>query len=62
VSDEEKPTSAEKFDPDKFGDKLRSNWDKKRKNRSNATANMRIIIWMVFLVLVLGFLCWKFLF
>jgi hypothetical protein len=59
VPEEEKPTNPEKFDSDDFSKKLRSSWDRTRRNRSNSTANMRIIIWMAFLLLVLGLLCWK---
>jgi hypothetical protein len=62
VPEEEKTAHSEKFDPDKFGEKLRTSWSRKRHNKSNSTANMRIIIWMAFLILVLGLLGWKFLF
>lgn len=62
ISDEEKPINPENLDLDKLGKKIRSSWDSKRHNRKNHTANMRIIIWMLFLLLVLGLLGWKFLF
>ena len=53
VPDEDKPTNVDKFDPDEFGVKLSRNWDKKRRNKSNSTSNMRLIVWMAFLVVVL---------
>jgi hypothetical protein len=62
VPEEEKPTNSEKFDPNKFGDKLRNSWESKRRTRSNSTNNMRTIIWLVFLVLLIGLLGWKLLF
>jgi hypothetical protein len=62
ISEEGKSLNTQNFDPDKFGVKLRSSWDSKRRTRKNSTNNMRIIIWMVFLVLVLALLGWKFLF
>jgi len=62
VPEEEKPVNYKNFDTDQFGDKLRDRWDKKRQHKSNATTNIRVIVWMVFLVLVLGIIGWKFLF
>jgi hypothetical protein len=61
VPEEEKSINPEKFDPDKFGVKLRSKWENKRRTENNPTANMRIIIWMVCLLLVFGFFVWKYL-
>lgn len=62
VPDEEKSTNVQNFDPDKFGDKLRSNWDRKRHNKSSRQGNTRIILWMAFIIIVLLFVGYKFLF
>ena len=59
VPEEEKQTNPEKFDPDTFGDKLSRSWDKKRRNRRNATSNQRTIIWLVFIISVLLLLALK---
>jgi len=59
VPDKEKPTHSDKFDPDKFGEKLRSNWDRKRHSKRNSTNSGRSIIWMVFIIAVLAVLAWK---
>ena len=61
VPEEDKPTNVDKFDPDEFGVKLSRSWDKKRRNRSNAASNQRIIIWLVFIIVILLFIVWKFL-
>ena len=61
VPQEEKPINYDKYDTDTFGEKLHRNWESKRRTRNNPTGNMRIIIWLAFLILVLGFLAWKFL-
>jgi len=53
VPDEYKPIDSAKFDADSFGDKLSRSWDKKRRNRRNATGNQRIIIWLAFIIFVL---------
>jgi hypothetical protein len=62
VPKEEKPVNSDRFDPNQFGDKLRNNWQSKRRTTNNCTNNIRIIIWMAFLLLVLGLIGWKFLF
>jgi hypothetical protein len=59
--EEEKSTDYEKFDRDKFGEKLSRSWDSKRRTRTNSTGNMRIIIWLVFLIAILLLVIWKFL-
>jgi len=61
VPDEEKPTNAQSFDPDRFGDKLRSSWDRKRHTKSKPNNSMRIIMWMVFIIVVLGYIGYRFL-
>jgi hypothetical protein len=62
VPEEEKPINYDKYDSEKFGEKLHNSWNKKRHSKHNHTSNMRIVIWMIFLLLVLGLLAWKFLF
>jgi hypothetical protein len=62
VPEEEKPVNEKDFDPDKFGDKLRNSWDRKRRSRSNPTGNMRTVIWIAFILFFIFFLSWKFLF
>ena len=62
VPEDEKPTDPENFDPNKFGDKLRTSWERRRYNsRKSGTSNMRTVIWLAFIIFVLGFLGWKFL-
>jgi len=62
VPEDEKPTNSENFDPNKFGDKLRSSWGRRRYSRKHSTGNMRTVIWLVFIILLLVVLGWKFLF
>jgi hypothetical protein len=62
VPEEEKPINYDKYDADKFADKLRRSWGNKRHVKNNSTNNMRTIIWIAFLLLVLGVIGWKFLF
>jgi hypothetical protein len=62
VPEEDKPINFNKYDADKFADKLHRSWDSKRRTYNNPTKNMRTIIWIAFLLLVLGLIGWKFLF
>jgi len=59
VPEEEKTTHSETFDPNKFEERLRRNWDRKRHSKKNNTNSGRSIIWMVFIIAVLAVLAWK---
>ena len=60
VPEEEKPINYDKYDADKFGEKLHNSWKKKRHVKNNKTNNMRTIIWLAFLIAVLGLMAWIF--
>jgi hypothetical protein len=60
VPEDQKPVNEKDFDPDKFGDKLRSNWERKRRARTNTTGNIRVVIWIAFLLVLLLVVAWKF--
>ncbi|MCL2247283.1 MAG: hypothetical protein FWC10_09290 [Lentimicrobiaceae bacterium] len=60
VPEEKQSTNETNFDPNKFGEKLRSNWDRKRQTKSKRSSNSRIIIWMVFLIMVLGYIGYRY--
>lgn len=60
VPEEEKPINYDKYDADKFADKLRKSWNNKRHVKNNPTNNMRTIIWLAFLIAVLGLALWFF--
>jgi len=60
VPEDEKPLNSENFDANKFGDKLRSNWDRRRPSRSSSTSNMRTVIWLAFIILVLVVVGYRF--
>ena len=62
MPEEEQPTNLENFDPNKFGNKLRTSWGRRRHCRKSETGNMRMVIWLAFIIFVLGFLGWKFLY
>jgi hypothetical protein len=62
VPEDEKPVNYDKYDSEKFAKKLHNSWDKRRHNKNNPTANMRIVIWLIVLLLILGLLGWKFMF
>jgi len=61
VPEEDKPINYDKYDAGKFEERLRKNWENKRHVKNNPTNNMRTIIWIAFLLLVLGFIVLKFL-
>jgi hypothetical protein len=61
VPEEEKPVNYDKYDSDDFAKKLHRNWEGKRRAKNNKTSNMRTIIWLVFLLLMLGLIGWRFL-
>jgi len=54
VPEEEKPTNYNKYDRDEFGEKLHRNWENKRRSKNNPTNNMRTIVWLAFLIAILG--------
>jgi len=62
VPKEEEQMNYDKYDSDTFGKKLHRSWESKRHTKNNPTNNMRTIIWIAFLLLVLGLIGWKFLF
>jgi len=62
VPEESKPTNEKNFDSNMFGEKLRNSWERKRHRRNDSSSSRRIIIWMVFIVLILGLIGYKFLF
>lgn len=59
IPDDKQPTNVKNFDPDRFGEKLRNNWDRKRHSKRNSPNSRRFIMWMVFIVAVLLVVCWK---
>jgi len=61
VPDDKKPINEKDFNPDKFGEKLRSNWERRRYSRKNSTGNMRTVIWLIFIIAMLVVVGWKFL-
>ena len=62
VPEEKKPTNEKNFNPDMFGEKLRSSWDRRRHKKDDSSSSRRTIIWMVFIILLLGLVAYKFLF
>jgi len=49
------------YDREKFREKLKNNWDNKRKVKNNRNS-MRNVIWIAFILLLLLFLVRKFVF
>jgi len=62
VPEEAKTTNEKNFKPDMFGEKLRNSWERKRHRKGNSASSRRIIIWMVFIILILGLIGYKFFF
>ena len=63
-AEEDKPVdkSGEDFDPDKFADRLHRSWASKRMSQQDRNKfPLKTVIWLMFIVLVLGYFFFKFL-
>ena len=62
--EEDKPMekSGEDYDPEKFADRLHRSWSSKRMSQQDRNKfPLKTVIWMMFIVLVLGYFFFKFL-
>ena len=50
------------FDPDKFANRLHRSWGAKRQQSKETRTSNRRVIWLLFIVIVLVYLAYKFIF
>jgi hypothetical protein len=59
IPEDEKLVNSHLYDSVQFGEKLHRSWENRRRAKNNPTKNIRTIIWIAFLVFVLGWAGWK---
>lgn len=61
--EEDKPmdNSGEDYDPEKFAERLHRSWSSKRKSQQDRNKfPLKTVIWLMFIVIVLGYFFFKF--